>query len=143
MKQAGIWLDKRNAVIIQFDGDREVISYFNSEVEEGNIKGGSRTSTPYSPQEAVSERHVMERRKQQLKKYYQNLISKVGNNDQLLIMGPAETKKAIFNELNNMHGSHIKKIFLESADSMTVPQIRSKVRSYFHKDDPFEQLKEL
>lgn len=143
MRQAGIWLDKRNAVIIQFDGDREIVSYFNSDIDEGNIKGGSRTSTPYSPQETVSETHVLEKRKHQLKKYFQNLISKVENTDQLLIMGPAETKKAMFTELNNMHESHIKKVFLENADSMTVPQIRAKVRSYFNKDDPFEQLKYL
>lgn len=134
MKQAGIWLDKRNAVIVQLDGKKETVRHVISEVDEGNIRGGSRSSSPHGPQEVVSEKHILEKRKQQLKKYYKTLITKVKSVDKLLIMGPAETKKAIFQEVLADHNLKDKQVFVENADNMTVPQIKAKVRDYFNQN---------
>ena len=134
MKQIGIWLDKRNAIIVELNGSKEIVRHIVSEVDEGNIRGGSRSSSPHGPQDVISEKHVLEKRKHQLKKYYNALINNVKNADELLIMGPAYTKNAFFQEISSNEDLGKKKVFLEIADSMTVPQLKAKVRSYFNKN---------
>lgn len=131
MKNTGIWLDKRNAIIVEIEGEKESIEYVNSDIEEGNIKGGARSSTPYGPQDAVSEKHILEKRKMQQKRYFEELISTIKTPDQLLILGPANTKKDLLKVVDNDYLLKDRPVYIESADSMTVPQIRAKVRQFF------------
>ncbi|MEQ8477205.1 hypothetical protein [Fulvivirga sp.] len=135
MKNTGIWLDKRNAIIVQIEDDKETIEHITSNIDEGNAKGGARSSTPYGPQDVVSEKHMLERRKLQQKKYFQELISVINNPDQLLIFGPANTKKSLLGEIATHNELKDRPVFIENADSMTLPQIKAKVREFFKEQE--------
>jgi hypothetical protein len=131
MKNAGIWLDKRNAVIVQLDGEKEKVTMVTSDVEEGKPKGGSGSPVHYSPEDTISEKHLLNKKKQDLKNYFQNLITKVENVDYLLIMGPSESKNGLLKEIKSRQLFAKNQMSIESADSMTLPQIKSRVRNFF------------
>jgi hypothetical protein len=131
MKNTGIWLDKRNAIIVEIDGKKEKIEHVTSDIDEGNIKGGSRSSTPYGPQDAVSEKHILEKRKLQEKRYLEELIETIKAPDQLLVFGPADTKKHLLKAIGSHYNLKDKPVYMENADSMTVAQIKAKIRQFF------------
>ena len=64
----------------------------DSNVEEFNPKGGSGSSTPYGPQDSISESTYLERRKQQEKNYYKQIIQQLSDADAIVILGPAEAR---------------------------------------------------
>ena len=43
MKNVGIWLDKRQAIIVTLLGNEEVVQYLDSSIEEYHIGGGAGT----------------------------------------------------------------------------------------------------
>ena len=131
MKCLGIWLDKRKAIIVTLENGQEHLKKINSEVDEGNTRGGARSSTPYGPQDVVREKALLEKRKQQMKKYFSSLIKQLKNVEQLLILGPADTKTALLKEIQSHQEFETVKIHMKNADSMTLPQIKSHVRDHF------------
>ncbi len=131
MKNIGIWLDKRNAVIVHFDGKNEKIIHLDSNIEEGNIRGGAKSSTPWGPKDAVSENNMLQREKEQAKQYFNAIMEQIDDADQLYIIGPAETKTHLNKALEESHSFNKISIAVETADSMTVPQMVSKMRNYF------------
>lgn len=135
MKNTGIWLDKRNAIIVQIEDDKETIEHITSNIDEGNAKGGSRSPDHYGLHDIVSDRHLLEKKKLQQKKYFQELISVINNPDQLLILGPANTKKSLLGEIATHNELKDRPVFIENADSMTLPQIKAKVREFFKEQE--------
>lgn len=131
MNKAGIWLDKRNAIVVHINGKGEKVRHLQSEVDEGNISRGDRSSTPFGLQGVASDVHILDKRNQQLKEYYQELLNEVQNSDHLLIMGPAEAKNSLLKEIRRNSALKDMKVFIQSADSMTEPQFITKVRNYF------------
>jgi stalled ribosome rescue protein Dom34 len=130
-KNIGIWLDKRNAVIVKLNNGKESVIHIVSDVEEGNIRGGSGSSTPYGSQDTVSEKHMLERTKNQLKTYYNNILDVVKAADNVLIMGPAETKIGFVDEIKSRNQLNHQQIYVKTTDNMTVPQITALVRNHF------------
>ena len=39
MKYAGIWIDRRNAIIVNLDGKKETVKHIASEVDTGHVRG--------------------------------------------------------------------------------------------------------
>ena len=133
MKRVGIWLDKRTAFVVTLNGKGERVERINSEVDEGHVKGGSRSSVPYGPQDIVQEKGLLEKRKQQLKKYFSNLIKFLKGTQHLLIIGPADTKVAFEKEIQKYQELNHMEVWVKNADSMTLPQIKALVRDYFNR----------
>jgi hypothetical protein len=62
-KYSGIWLDQEKAFVISKINGEEDFCRVNSDVEgRVRVSGGSRSKTPYGPQEAVSEKTREERK---------------------------------------------------------------------------------
>ena len=134
-KYTGIWLDQEKAFIISILNGEEDFCRVSSDVEgRTRISGGSRSKTPYGPQEAVSEKKREERRRHQFKRYYQAIINEVSDSDKLLIFGPGEAKLGLEREIKKSKELHSKMAGVEKADKMTEAQMRAKVRSYFIKE---------
>ena len=56
-RNVGLWVDKRKAVIVRIEGENFTVQEIESGVEKHTrLKGGSRSATPYGPQEISSER---------------------------------------------------------------------------------------
>ncbi|MBT8187032.1 MAG: hypothetical protein KJO73_05040 [Croceitalea sp.] len=132
MKQVGIWMDKEKAHCLFLNNGKEEWKTIPSEMEFFNPKGGSRSKTRWGPQDVVQDSKYLEREKHQLKNYFNKLVNALGDVDELILMGPAETAEKFLKELNENHhliGNKVKKI--EKADSMTENQVKAKIRETF------------
>lgn len=132
-KPVGIWLDFRKAFIIKIDD--HLISLcleIESNIDEEHPVGGSRSSTPYGPQETVSEHRFLNRRQQQEYKYYRSIIAKIKDRDALFIMGPGQAKLGLEAAIKDQKKLVPQLIAVETAHKMTFNQIKSKVKDYFH-----------
>ena len=130
---AGLWIDRRNAVIVSITDEGETIERVKSNVERKvRLSGGSRTAkTPYGPQQVAVDGKQEDRIKRQLRKYYQEIIRRIQDANQILILGPGEAKIEIKKEIQKSRELALSKISVEPADKMTEKQIAAKVRQFF------------
>ena len=107
------------------------VSNIDSNVGASKPRGGSRPKMKYGPVDTVSEKHFLERRKQEEKAYYENLMTAVKDANELYLFGPAEAKDGLLKAIkaNNNFKPAFKSI--ETADSMTENQKVAKVRAFF------------
>ena len=121
--------------------EAETITRVVSDVERHvRLSGGSRAAkTPWGPQEVAVDGKIKERRKQQLKKYYRELIKIVQQADSVLIMGPGEAKRGLKTEIEKSKKLAQKIAKVETQDKMTEQQIIARVR-YFFKWYDFDEI---
>ncbi len=132
-KKAGIWLDSREAFIVELIAEEAVITRVQSDIENFNVSGGSRSSTPWGPQEEVSERKYLERRKHQEQQYFNNIWDALKEMDEIYLFGPAEAKIGFEKVIRDQATPKPKLLATETADSMTEKQIVAQVRHFFAK----------
>lgn len=131
-KYTGLWIDHRKAVIVTIEGETDHIQTIESHTEgHFRIKGGSRSSTPYGPQQTVSESQREERSLHHLHNYYQAIIHAIRDTEKILIFGPGEAKTELEKEIRKSKELSPRITAVESADKMTETQIKGKVRGYF------------
>ena len=130
---ADLWLDRRKAVIVSITDDGETIERVESKVERKvRLSGGSRTGkTPYRPQQVVVDSKQEARIMRQLRNYYQEIIRRIQDANQILILGPGEAKNEFKEEIQKSRELAFNKITVEPADKMTERQIAAKVRQFF------------
>jgi hypothetical protein len=130
MRELGIWLDLEEAVIIDFKADK--LDRFNSGVEHFHPKGGSRSKVSYGPQDVISESKLLERKKHQLRSYFQTIVSKMGNFDRFVVFGPAEAKIEFKQYAEDDNDLRDKLSSVETTDNrFTDNQLKEWVRNYF------------
>ncbi len=130
-KQTGIWLDFKEAFIIELDKAEAKVNKTLSEIDHFHPKGGARSKTPYGPMDNISERTYLERRKAQDKAYFEKLMDAVQYTDELFIFGPAEAKDGLLKAIKSNPGFKPYLKGIERADSMTENQRVAKVRDFF------------
>ncbi len=136
MRKSGIWLDKEKALCFVLDESKETFQSIPSEVEFFNPKGGSRSKTRWGPQDVVQDSKYLEREKHQMRRYFENVVSALGEVDALAIYGPAETPEKFSKMLSENNAQLAEKIRLvERADSMTDNQFKAMVRAFFKVGD--------
>ena len=137
-KYVGIWIDFEKAYVVSFEKSKEVITRINSDVA-GRVRlaGGSRSATPYGPQDVASERKVQERRKHHLRRYYEAVIKAIEDADRILIFGPGEAKLEVEKEIRKSKLLGAKIAAVERTDKMTERQIAAKVRDFFGLTEDF------
>jgi stalled ribosome rescue protein Dom34 len=74
---------------------------------------------------------IEERRKHQLRRYYEKVISEVGDARKILLFGPGEVKISFEKEMKKSKNLSAKIVSVEPADKMTEKQIVAKVRKFF------------
>ena len=131
MKNTGIWLDSDKAIIITLTEKNEFIHELDSNIEHYNIHGGARSSTPYGPQDAVSDSKLMERKKHQFDQFYKEIMENVKDSDAITVFGPAEAKVGLDKLMRSDHNISKKYHGYQTADSMTNNQVKALVRNYF------------
>ena len=140
-KYTGIWVDHKKAVIVtkkqperSYEEDVELsVTQISSDVERKvRLSGGSRTrNTPWGPQEIAVDSKIEVRQKQQLKKFYHQIIEVIKEADKILIMGPGEAKLELKKEIEKSKALIPKIVGVHNSDKMTTNQIAAKVKSYF------------
>lgn len=132
---AGLWIDRRRAVIVLISPKKEETMEIRSNIENqpGRIKG-DRSTAPYEAQLVKADDSRERKLKGQLDQYYGEVIAAIRDAESILIFGPGEAKGELKNHLDHARlGKSI--VAVETSDKMTDPQIAAKVRDYFHKQD--------
>ena len=130
-KQIGIWLDFREAHIIILEGKESEVKTILSEIEDFNIKGGARSKTPYGPMDVTSEKKYLERNKNQVDKYYSEIMEYVKDASEIFIMGPAEAKIGLRKKMVNTNSFSPSIKGFEAADSISENQKIARVHEFF------------
>lgn len=90
-----IYLDFKNANLITLEGKESAVTTLASAINTSKPKGGSRGKLRYGATDTISEKHYLERRKQQEKAYYEKIMEAVKNAEEVLLFGPAEAKEGL------------------------------------------------
>ncbi len=121
--KVGIWIDHKRAVIVSAAGGR---------VTTETLESGVAAHPHYSgQQDGGGEKKYEERHGQHLDRYYDEVISRLGQPDGLLIIGPGEAKLELRERLSRSKVPSERTIDIEAADKLTDPQIVAKVKEHF------------
>ncbi|NAY92423.1 hypothetical protein GTQ34_10875 [Muricauda sp. JGD-17] len=132
MKQIGIWLDKREALGLILENNKEREFSISSELDFFNPKGGSRSKTRWGPQDVVQDSKYLETEKHQLKRYFDNIVDTLGDVDELAIFGPAEAPDKFIKALEEDYPTLAAKVQTkQKVDSMTKNQFKALVKEFF------------
>ncbi len=132
MKNVGIWIDSKKAIIVFLKDDKETFKIVHSEVEDYRPSGGSGTRLKGGPQDVVQDSKYLERQKHQFKSYFKELAGVIKGADAIALFGPADTAEKFKKELNVNYKSLAAKVkAVAKADSMTDNQIKAMVKDFF------------
>ena len=134
--RAGIWIDRRQAVVIlPSDNDCSVFQVESGVEAKRRSTGGSGKSRPYMHENSdSSESHFDNANRNRLYKFLDKVAEVIAGANHIYIIGPGRTKdllKKILVQEENIYG--MLDIDIESAEQLTVPQIKAKVLSHFDK----------
>jgi stalled ribosome rescue protein Dom34 len=115
---AGLWIDRANAVIVLLKDGEEEIKHIDSDTR----------NHPHSNEVADNIRLSVE--KEYLKQYYDEIIECVSEAESVFIFGPGEAKDQLKKRFE-ANGQNGKTVIVETSDKMTEPQIAAKVRDHF------------
>ena len=119
----GIWIDHQRAVIVSASADGVSTRTLESEVGAHPHFGGQ--------QDGGGEKKYEERHAHRLERYYDEVISQLGEPDGILILGPGEAKIELKQRLNRSNVRADRVIGVEAADKLTDPQLVARVKEYF------------
>lgn len=125
-KKIGLWIDKREAIIVKLTDKGEQITRINSDSEKQiRFEGGSRKDGLQTTETIQGRKFDM-----QLGKYFDDVIAHIRDAEIIQIFGPGEAKDGL---LKRMENNNLKELIvkIETADSMTDNQVVAKVREYF------------
>ncbi len=130
--KVGIWIDHRKAVIVSASGDKVTSRTLESDVEpHPRYSGRAGFPTPAGRQDEGGEKKYEERYRQHLDRYYDEVISHLGQPEALLILGPGEAKLQLSERLSHSKALSESIVGIETTDKLTDPQIVAKVKDHF------------
>jgi len=131
MKNIGLWIDRKKAVLVIQDDQGENIQQIDSGVGRHiRYHGASHPKSPFSAQYQQGDDQLDNKFTEQLNKFYEKVIAHLREADTVLIFGPGEAKLEL--EKRIVHDKVRAEILgIETADKMTERQIMSKVRNTF------------
>jgi len=125
-KEIGLWIDHREAVIVELTDTDEQITRIKSDAEKRiRFPGGSRKDG-LQKTEAVRN----ERLEKDLGNYFDDIIAHIRDAGLIQIFGPGEAKGELAKRLE-AEGLKERIVEIETVDKMTDNQIAAKVREHF------------
>ena len=125
-KQAGLWIDHREAVIVVLTDKDERITHIKSDAEKQiRFPGGSRKDG-LQKTEAIRDNRL----EQDLGKYFDDVIANIREAGLIQIFGPGEAKGELVKRLE-AEGLKERIVEVATMDKMTDNQIAAKVREHF------------
>jgi hypothetical protein len=131
MKNIGLWIDRKKAVLVIQDDQGENIQQIDSGVGRHiRYHGASHPKSPFSAQYQQGDDQLDNKFTEQLNKFYEKVIAHLRDTDVVWIFGPGEAKLEL--EKRIAHEKVKAEILgIETADKLTQRQIVSKVRNTF------------
>ena len=122
--ELGIWIDHKKAFVVTIAAGHVSTKTVVSDVGPHAHYAGS--------QEGGGEKKFEARHGHELDRYYDDVISQIGEPDALLIFGPGEAKLQLRDRLARSTVRPEITVAVESADKLTEPQIVAKVTEHYH-----------
>ncbi len=132
-KQAGIWLDARNAWIVNLSTDGADAAELQH-VASGAHSGASGGHTTWGPHRGDHQRNAQERQHHEERAFFEKIISQLDPaTTEVVVFGPSEAKHGLYKLLaERPDGPEIAGV--EAADRQSERQMVAWVRDYFHHD---------
>lgn len=132
MKGVGLWIDHSKATVVSLSEDgeattRTIESHAGKRVRS---KGGARSSTVYTAQDATYEARRDRKYEHHLKQFYASVGACLAGADAIFILGPGEAKTELRKHLE-ASGLPAERLSVEPADKLTEAQIVEKVKTRF------------
>lgn len=132
MKNIGIWIDTRQAIIVTLDGRKITTQTIYSgtsrklKIEGEGSQKSVRGGIGFDFKSSQENRH-----KEELRKFFQAVIGEIKDSDKLYLLGPASAKLMFEKELwkEGIKGARIARV--ETNDTLTINQLIAKVREFF------------
>lgn len=122
-REVGIWIDHKKAVVVNISAGHVSTKTLVSEIGAHPRYAGS--------QEGGGEKKYEERHNHALDRFYDDVISELGEPDALLLFGPGEAKLQLKDRLGRSNALPESIVALESTDKLTDPQIVAKVKEHY------------
>ena len=126
-RQAGLWIDHREAIVVFVGDNAEDTKRIESGVEKHVRFSGGNESEDGSADDQRDRQFAGH-----LTRYYDDVIWSIRDAQSILLFGPGEAKGELARRLA-AKGLSGRIVGTETADKMTTPQIAAKVRGYFRK----------
>jgi hypothetical protein len=130
--QVGIWIDHKKAVIVTASAEGVRATTLQSDVgPHARYSARAGYPTPDGPQGGRGERKYEHRYDQHLDQYYDEVISRLGQPDAVLIFGPGEAKLQLKERLRRSKALSERIVRIETTDRLTDRQIVAKVKKHY------------
>lgn len=126
----GVWIDRRQAIVVKISGSEETCVHVESHVESQERRAADRTDGPYEPVQVPADTTRNRKESAELAKFYDEVISHFRNADAVYICGPGETRTQLKHHMAE-HTGLTKNVQVEPSDRMTEPQLIAKIRQHF------------
>ena len=131
MKNIGLWIDHKKAIIVVQNDQGQDIQKIESGVgRHVSYRGASHPKSPYSAQYQQGDDQLDNKFTEQLNKFYDKVIAQIRAAEAVLIIGPGEAKLEFEKRLSH-EKVKVPIVGIEPADKLTDRQIAAKVRNYF------------
>ncbi len=131
LKEIGLWIDHKQAVVVIDLDQEETIKRITSNMEKHvRYSGASQASGASDSHNDSSESGRDRRFDDQLNRYYDEVISHLRDATAILILVPGEAKVELQKRLE-VHGLNDRIAAIKPADKMTDEQIATYVRQHF------------
>jgi hypothetical protein len=125
-KNIGLWIDHREAVIVELTDEGEQITRIKSDAEKQiRFAGGSRKDGLQTTESVRGKKLDT-----QLGKYFDDIIAHIRDAELIQIFGPGDAKNELAKRLED-EGLKERIVAIETMDKMTDNQIAAKVREHF------------
>jgi len=130
-REAGLWIDHRQAVIVTFVGQAEVTKRIVSNMETHVRYSGASHPKDQTESHNDAAEDIRDRRfDDHLSTYYDEVIACLSDVDAILILGPGEAKVELQKRLED-HEPRGRIVAIEAADKMSDGQIAAQIRQHF------------
>ncbi len=133
---AGIWIDRRKAVIVELAPEGETVRTIESEVEKHPQRSGdSPMKGSYEARQVPADDSRQRALTGDLNRFYDAVITALPHDASLLLFGPGEAKGEFHTRILKMK-PEVQIAAVQTVDKMTDKQIVAKVCAHFGIDAP-------
>jgi len=130
---AGLWIDHREAIIVELTDTEPKIEHLHSTAEKQLRRSGEPGHGRFESQEVPADDSRQREYTGQLARYYDAIVARLHNAESILIFGPGETKGELQKRFDK-HPDASRTVKLQTTDKMTEAQIVAKVVDHFQRD---------
>jgi hypothetical protein len=128
---AGLWIDRRKAVIAVISAAGEALTEIHSDVERaGSRSGGVQSTASYESQLVKADDRRQRAFSGHISRFYDRVLAAVDGTESVFICGPGEAKGEFRKHLEKA-GPGERCIAVEAAAGLSTRQLMAKIRAHF------------